>query len=37
MHVLSDYLENKLYFLKLYDGLVLELDRALEEALDAEP
>ena len=33
MHVLSDYLENKLYFLKLYDGLVLELDRALEDAL----
>lgn len=37
MHVLSDYLENKLYFLKLYDGLVLELDRALEDALADQP
>jgi len=33
MYVLSDYLENKLYFLKLYDGLVLDLDRALQDAI----
>lgn len=37
MHVLSGYLENKLYFLKLYDGLVLELDRALQDAIVQQP
>ena len=38
MHLLSGYLENKLYFLKLYEGIVMELKAELENALgDAAP
>jgi hypothetical protein len=38
MHLLSGYLENKLYFLKLYEGIVMELKTELENALgDAAP
>ena len=33
MHLLSEYLENKMYFLRLYQGIVGELDAVLLEAL----
>ena len=33
MHLLSEYLENKMYFLRLYEGIVVELDAVLLEAL----
>ena len=33
LHLLLGYLKNKLYFLKLYNGIQVELDAAVEEAL----